>query len=162
MVDLFTNPQYTVRMKDKLINFWYYNKTYVFIGIAVLAAALWFLRPAARQEESFDFCVGIVSPEYYDEDQLEALKTAFSASHGKTNVLCYHVAIGAYNQDSIEISRLDIDLNFGTSSTFLVSNPETFLEVVNASFSEPVSVADIPELKGLGFDDLSLISRLDY
>ncbi len=162
MIDLFANPQYTVPVKDKLINFWYYNKIYVFIGISVLAAVLWFVRPSASREETFDYCVGIVSPEYYEENQLDALKSAFEASHGKTNVLCYHVEIGAHNQDSIEISKLDIDLNMGTSKTFLVSDPKTFLEVVNVRFSEPVPVADIQELKGLGFDELSLVSRLDY
>ena len=148
--------------RDWLVNFWYYNKVYVLIGAAVLALLLWDFRPSANEKEQYDFCVGIVTPKYYDDDQLDALKAVLSASHGKTNVLCYHVALGAHGQDNIEISKLDIDLNFKTSSDFLVDDPETFLEVCNVSFSAPVPVAEIGELQGLGFDDLSLVTRLDY
>ena len=148
--------------RDWLVNFWYYNKVYVLIGAAVLALVLWDLRPSANRDEHYDLCVGIVTPAYYDDSRLDALAEALTVTHGKTNILCYHVALGAHDQDSIEISKLDIDLNFKTSSVFLVDDPETFLEVCNVSFSAPVPVAEIGELQGLGFDELSLVSRLDY
>lgn len=149
-------------LRDWLTNFWYYNKTYVLIGVAVLAALVWLGRPSANEVEQYDFCVGIITPKYYNDEQIDALKAALSVTHGKTNVLCYHVELGALNQDSIEISKLDIDLNCRTSSVFLAADPETFIEVTNAPFSTPVPVSEIDELRGLGFDDLSLVSRLDY
>ena len=148
--------------REWFANFWYYNKVYVFIGAAVLAVLVWQYRPSANVEEHFDFCVGIVTPQYYDDDQIDALKEAFAVSHGKTNVLCYHVALGALNQDSIEISKLDLDLSLKTSGIFLVDDPDTFLAVSNVSLSEPVPVSEVGELAGLGFDGLTLVSRLDY
>lgn len=162
MVDLPLDLRYNGLMKEKIENFWYYNKTYVFIGAAILAALLWFYRPSANVEEEYDYCVGIITPKYYDDSEIDALKERLSATHGKTNVLCYHVQLGAYNQDEIEISRLDIDLSYKTSSDFLVDDPDTLREVTVVEFSDPVPVSEIDELKGLGFDDLSFVSRLDY
>lgn len=153
---------YNSNMKEKIENFWFYNKTYVMLGIVVLAALLWIFRPNGNEEEAYDFCVGIIAPRYYDDSQIETLKEALSSIYGKTNVLCYHVALGEYNQDSIEIARLDIDLNTKISGAFLAADPKTFIEVTNADFSTPRAVLEIDELKGLGFDDLSLVSRLDY
>lgn len=149
-------------MKEKISNFWYYNKIYVIIGLCILGYVLWCFRPAARAEETYDYCIGIITPKYYDDSEIEALREALSATHGKTNVLCYHVALGALNQDEIEIAKLDIDLSYKTSSVFLVDDPDTLREVTVVEFTDPVPVSEIDELKGLGFDELSFVSRLDY
>lgn len=149
-------------MKKKLENFWYYYKYYVLIALGVIAVLVWVYLPSNRAEEKFDYCIGIVSPVYYDDEQIDALKEALSATYGKTDVRCYHVQLGASGQDEIEISSLDMDLIAGTSKAFLVADAETFKEVVNAELSEAVPVSEIESLKGLGFDELSLISRLDY
>ena len=106
--------------------------------------------------------MGIICTKYYDDSELEALTKALAAGHGSTNVLCYHVQLGAHGQDEIEISKLDIDLSFKTSSVFLVDDPEALVESTVVEFTEPIPVSEIDEIKGLGFDDRFFGSRLDY
>lgn len=156
-------------MKKRLENFWYYNKVYVIIGLALLVVGLWFF--LQRQPAESDYGIAIVSPQWLSEEQLGKIKTVLEQAgkdqNGdgtvKVDLRAFRFAIGEDNQDRIEISKLDADLVGKASGIFFTDDPESFEQVTNGigKAADAVPVSSISALSGCGIDDLYLLPRAD-
>lgn len=148
-------------MKKKLENFWYYHKWHVLIAVIAAVILVFSFQPKDASDGAYN--IAIVSPEYYTDEQLAALKNALSAEYATVNINVYHIELCAENQDEIEIGRLDTDLISKKSVAFLLADVDAFKEVTNGiGLTEAVRVKDIDSIKGLGFDDLYFVRRLDW
>ena len=148
-------------MKKKISNFWFYHKWHILIALAIIALILFSIQPRGNSNED-SFNIGIVSPVYYSDEELLSLEEAFSSRYGDVVVNSYHIDLGAYGQDSTEISRLDVDLRTNKSFVFLLADLDAFNESTNYLPLKNISrVSDIEYLRGLGFDDLYYAER-DY
>ena len=146
-------------MKEKLANFWYYHKWHTVIALAAAAILVFAVWPRSDGRENA-LNIAIVSPVYYSDESLAALEQAFAGRYGDAVVNDYHIELGAYGQDSVEISLLDKDLITGKSTVFLLADPDAFAEATNGLPLKNISkVSDIDYLKGLGFDDLYYAER---
>ena len=156
-------------MKKRLENFWYYNKVYVIIVLSILAVGLWFF--LQRGPDAGDYGIAVVSPRGLSGEQLEKIRTVLERAgqdqNGdgsvKADIRVFRFAIGADNQDRIEISKLDADLVGKESGIFFTDDPEGFEQVTNGigKAADAVPVSDIPALSGCGIDDLYLLIRSD-
>ncbi len=155
-------------MKKKLQNFWYYNKIYIIIALAVLAAVLWF-RLQDRQTTPADYHAAIVSPRGCTDEQLAKLRSALEQAGEDQNgdgivsvtVRVYRFALGEDGQERTEIAKLDADLVGKQSGIFFIEDPERFEEATNGigKAADAVPVKNIPLLSDCGIDDLSLLVR---
>ena len=141
-------------------NFWYYHKFHVLIAVVALAIVIASVVPAAKKDEA-DFCLGIVSSQYYDDEDIAALKEALSLIYGSADVRVYHLELGAEGQDSAVVSALDLDIIAKTSRAFLLEDWETFREVTGFEMSDPVPAEEMDCFKNTPFETLSYVSRLD-
>ena len=149
-------------MKEKLDNIWYYYKTVIIIAAAVLLIGAYLGIQNSRIEKA-DCDVGIVSPAYYSDESLAALKEALKPEYGIVKIHTFRIALGEENQDPTQFMALDADLVGEVCRVFLLADVEAFEKATNGlAISEPVQVANIDSLSGLGFDELWLIQRADY
>lgn len=145
--------------KEKLENIWYYYKVPILVVLLVIAVGI-YVFITSRVQENYNHHVAVISSAYYSDEQLNTLKTAFEGRYGSIGIEAYRIALGELNQDDIQISKLDADLRTHRSDILLLQNVRTFEESTNnLAISEPVPVSDIEYLKGLGFDDLYLVTR---
>ena len=148
-------------MKQKLENIWYYYKTIIIIAVVVLAAVI-YVSVQNRSIEKADCDVAIVSPAYYRDEDLAALKGALAQRYGSVSLHHYRIELGAENQDYLQFCSLDADLVGKMSSVFLLYDMDAFRAATSdIPLSDPVPVSDFDDLRGLGFDDLLLTTRTD-
>jgi len=147
------------QIKRKIENFWYHYKVQSIIALLVLGFLL-LTRQQFMPEAKADCCVGIITPEYYTEEQLAGLQAAFEKQYGTVELNHYRVDLCETGQDDVMLSLLDADLVVGKSKIFLLASVEKFENATNGlGISEAVQVGDIAELAGLGFDGLWYVTR---
>lgn len=146
-------------MKSKIENFWYYHKTIIII-VAIILAAFAFVT-LTNKTPDYDYQFGIISPDYYSDESVNALTKALEPKYGNVKINVYTVELGAEGQDPATIGAIDADLVGKVSTSFLLKNVASFKDATNnLKTTDPVSVSDINELQGLGFDDLYLVTRI--
>ena len=143
----------------RIQNFWYHYKTVAIIAAVIIAAGAYLILQQTKTEKP-DYEVAIVSPDYFTEEQLSALKDVLQSNgedcSGDGNVVVnlrvYRIALGQDGQDSAIIGALDADLVGNVSGLFFLNDPGIFEETANGicKASEAVPVADCEVLKGLG------------
>ena len=143
-------------------NFWYYHKFHVLIALGAVIIIFFSIRPSFKEEKEAEFCLGIVSSVYYDDEDIAALKQTLSEVYGSADISVYHIMLGAEGQDSAEISALDLDLISKKSCAFLLEDYVTFREVTGFEMSEPVPAEELEYFKNTVFNGLTYITRLDY
>jgi len=150
-------------LKEELENYWYHNKWYTLLIIFIVVFAVLSGNIGRSREPEAEYTIGIVSAAYYNDEALAALRERLRERHGTTEVKYYQVDLSAETSDEdsrVQVSLLDADLMMKQSSDFLLEDVEAFESATNGlEISEAVQVRDIPELAGLGFDELWFVSR---
>lgn len=139
----------------KLENFWFYYKTYVLIGLAVLLAA-GYMGVQKLSAPKPDYHIGLVRSVPYTNEELSALEARFHAAgediNGDGQILVqihtYYVDLADESPDAgvnnaQTVSALDADLIGNVSGIFLLEDAETFRHVTG-----DILASVIP-----GFDD---------
>ena len=140
-------------------NYWYYYKVYVITGVLVLAVVIYSFAHSGGGEK-FDRYAAVISSAAYTDEQVLSLQQALTKEHGSFGVNVYRITLGAQGQDDATLAKLDLDLACKLSDTLLIEDIDTFYEVTNGlETSEPVRVADVKYLAGLGFDELWFAER---
>ena len=140
-------------------NYWYYYKVYVITGVLVIAVLIYSFTHGGEGKK-YDHNVAVISSQAYTEERVAGLREACVNHYGSCGVKVYCIELGAMDQDQSTIALLGMDLAEGTSEILLIEDIDTFYEVTSGiKTSEPVRVADIPFLAGLGFDDLWYVTR---
>ena len=155
-------------MKETFENFWYHYKVPFLIAAAVLVTGCYLLFQHSAVPAA-DYEVAVVSPAYFSDEQLTALRTTLAAAGTDVNgdgevivtVHRYRLEIGADGQDSVEIASLDADLVGNRSGLFLLADPPAFEEATNGicKASEAVLCADIEAFSGEDWNSLSAVVR---
>ena len=155
-------------MKNKLINFWYYHKVPLIVGIVILAVGLYFLLTRQSSIKS-DYDIAIVSPQGCSEEHMTQVRDVFQQVGEDQNgdgivavsIHQYRFAIGAEGQDREAVAGLDADLVGKVSGIFFVDNPEGFETATNGlgKSADALPVREISRFSGCGIDDLYMLLR---
>ena len=140
---------------SKLKNFWYYYKTPVLIGLAVLAAGAYLYLPSAAAPEP-DYHIGLISTTPRSDAVQAVLTDSFAAVgtdlNGDGQVLVklhtYFVDLaddspnaGVTNAD--KVAALDADLIGKVSGIFLTEDPQTLRDITGGIFTDaPIPFGD--------------------
>ena len=157
-------------MKEKIVNFWYYNKTALLIAGVILAFGVYLLLQQSREVQP-DYHIAVVSPLTYPDETLASLQAAVEASGEDCNgdgavmarVHAFRIALGAENQDANQIGALDADLVGSVSGIFFLHDPKAFEETANGICiaQQAVPASGCRSLSSVGLDDLMLSVRRD-
>ena len=163
-------------MKEKIVNFWYYNKTALLIAGVILAFGVYLLLQQSREVQP-DYHIAVVSPLTYPDETLASLQAAVEASGEYCNgdgavmarVHAFRIALGAENQDANQIGALDADLVGSVSGIFFLHDPKAFdtkpyiRKTVNGICiaQQAVPASGCRSLSSVGLDDLMLSVRRD-
>ena len=155
-------------MKNKLINFWYYHKIPLIIGIVILAAGIYFVL-TQRETIKADYDIAVVSPHGLSGENREHMQSILEQAGTDQNgdgivavsIHQYRFAIGAKGQDREAVAGLDADLVGKVSGIFFVDNPEGFETATNGlgKAAEAIPVNELSRFSGCGIDELYMLTR---
>lgn len=126
--------------KDRLKNWWWYNKTYVLLGVLVIAALVYMFSDTGGAEPDYE--VGLVTSVPREEEELQRLESRLIPYAKDRNgdgeivvsITPYYAELGAEDNGSnyMMIAALDADLVGCESGLFLLEDPEIFQKTTRA------------------------------
>jgi len=136
---------------DKLRNFWYYYKTHLLIGLAVLLV-IGYLSAQRLAAPEADYHIGLVRAVPLTDESLNGLKASLTAAgedlNGDGDVLVqihtFYVDLADPSENAgvtnaQTVATLDADLIGAVSGIFLLEDVDTFQRITSGLLSDSVS-----------------------
>lgn len=159
----------TLTPKEKLLNFWDYNKKYILFGISVMAVVLYLALQAGTAPKP-DYTVAWVSPVELDGETEKAVTNALAAfgrdlnGDGEVSVALHRITLDLGliidrggtiqgEQEPANLMSLEADLNIFQSGLFVTEDPRA-LQMWTGALCKPDGTA--PDPNGEDWDRLAL------
>lgn len=150
----------------KIQNFWYYNKVYVLLGVAILSFAGWRIYLKVSTPEP-DYHIALVCSEGISDSDRVKIENTIGANGTDLNgdgkicvkVHLYQIDVGSETPNVEAVGGLDADLYGKLSGLFLVSDIDAFRAQIKELKDPVVPLSKTPALKGVGYTELFLAVR---
>ena len=139
----------------KIENIWYYYKTYILVGIAILFLVVTTVVNKVN-EPKFDHSIAIISKSNYpSQENVDKLINIYEDKYGgEFKVEIYNLALGQLGEDEVILSKLSLDLGNKISEYYFIEDTDAFKKATdNIEFESVALVSQIDWLNNLGLDN---------